>query len=109
MTMLPAMLFVAAFGAVATVEATAQEAAPTFQQVVDGAKREGELILLTTYPTQDKNKQKLIAAFNARFGLNLKISWVPTQPNVMISRLVSEGASGRFSGDVASAAADDIW
>src|SRR5262249_54923901 len=80
--------------------AQAQTPAPTFQQVLEGARQEGELTLVFVQPGEEANRNKLAEAFNNRFGISLKISWAKVHPYTVLQRLNVEGAAGKFSFDV---------
>jgi iron(III) transport system substrate-binding protein len=78
----------------------AQTPAPTFQQVLEGARQEGELTLVFVQPGEEANRTKLADAFNKRFGLSLKITFGKVHPYTVLQRLNIEAAAGKFSFDV---------
>jgi len=82
--------------------------APTFQQVVDGAKKEGELTVVFLVPGKAPNRQMIADAFNKRFGLNVKITWANVHPYTLLQQLNAEGTAGHFSFDVAESNAYDL-
>jgi ABC-type Fe3+ transport system substrate-binding protein len=84
----------------------AQTAAPTsaVQQLVDAARKEGELTLIWGENTMSGSEgaQRMAAAFNAHYGLNLNVQFTPGPPMPEVAtRLVQEyRAQRRASTDV---------
>ncbi|MGO4837123.1 ABC transporter substrate-binding protein, partial [Rhizobiaceae sp. 2RAB30] len=95
-------------GVAATGMAAAGDAA-TVEELVKGARSEGELVVLLIHPAKPENKEKIIDAFKKRYDLDIKIDWAPMHPTTLMSRLGAESPSGRFSGDVGAGSIDDLW
>jgi iron(III) transport system substrate-binding protein len=71
---------------------------PGFQQVLDGARTEGALELWVTL--QDATATALEAAFNSRFGLNIKIQAVNMPATTATNRVIAESNAGQKVGDL---------
>src|ERR1700675_793886 len=72
-------------------------AAETLKQLVDGAKKESELTFIAGAQTfgGQKTLNLLEAAFNKRFGLNMKIRFAAgPEMNSMAARTITELKSG---------------
>jgi iron(III) transport system substrate-binding protein len=80
----------------AATDASNQSAA--FKQVVEGARSEGQLELWITL--QDATVPVLEAAFNSRFGLNVKIQSVTMPATTATSRVITESNAGQKVGDL---------
>ena len=52
-------------------------AAPDFQKVLEGAKKEGKLVVWVSTPAREKTHRLLLEAFNKRFGLQTRWEWTP--------------------------------
>lgn len=78
--------------AVAAFAGAAQ--AQTFQQIVEGAKKEGALTVAVSSPGLPATHQALFDAFNKRFGLSLKAEWQPLPSPQTGTRVIAEGAAG---------------
>jgi iron(III) transport system substrate-binding protein len=84
--------------------AAAQPAAagPTFDQLLDGAKREGQLIWSGAVPqTNTALNNKLIQAFNQKFGTSIQVQVLTVPTRDLPSRLVTEARGNTSSVDVA--------
>ncbi len=82
----------AGLAAAALVAGTAQ--AQTFQQVLEGAKKEGALTVAISSPGLPATHQALFDAFNKRFGLSIKGEWQPLPSPQTGTRVIAEGAAG---------------
>ncbi|WP_274630793.1 ABC transporter substrate-binding protein [Arvimicrobium flavum] len=89
-----AMVVGAAVGA-----AVAQEA-PTFDQVLAGAKEEGKLIVWGSSPNKPETYQALFDAFNKRFGLDIQAEFLPINGAKARPRIIAESAAGKVSVDI---------
>jgi ABC-type Fe3+ transport system substrate-binding protein len=78
------------------VDATTYEGADRQQRLQEGAKQEGELTLYTSMPNSDSGP--LIAAFEKRFGLKVKI-WRASS-DVILQRVVRESKVNRIEADI---------
>jgi len=83
--------------------------AQTVEELVAGAREEGELVVLMLHPTDSANRNRLIEAFLEEYDLDINIEWAPTHPTALMARLNAESASGVFSGDVGQGSVDDLW
>ncbi|MFN8925639.1 MAG: hypothetical protein ACK5WM_08790, partial [Rhodospirillales bacterium] len=70
-------------------------AATDFAAVLDGARREGNLIVRVSSPGGPDTHKALFDAFKARFGLNVQAEWTPVSSVQTGTRVVAEAASGR--------------
>lgn len=91
-----------------TGQVSATDAA-SVEELVEGARTEGELVVLLLHPTKPENKEKVIEAFKERYDLDIRIDWAPMHPTTLMSRLAAESPSGQFSGDVGAGSIDDLW
>ncbi len=90
-----------ALGALAvTGAAQAQQAGASFQALVDGAKKEGKLVVWSPLPSRPEAQQAAIEAFNKRFGLSTKLEWVPMAAPTANTRAIAERAGGKVTGDI---------
>jgi iron(III) transport system substrate-binding protein len=64
--------------------------APTFQSVVDGARKEGALTVWVSSPGRPETHAALFEAFNKRFGLAIKGEWSPAGSVQTGARLAAE-------------------
>jgi iron(III) transport system substrate-binding protein len=64
--------------------------AATFQEIVDGARKEGQLFVLISSPGKPATHAAVAKAFNARFGLNIRIEWTGTNPVQTVTKLIAE-------------------
>lgn len=84
----------------AVARGQARGAATDFAAVLDGARREGNLIVRVSSPGGPDTHKALFDAFKARFGLNVQAEWTPVSSVQTGTRVVAEAASGRGSVDV---------
>ena len=68
--------------------------APTFQSVLDGAKKEGALSIAVSSPGLPETHKALFEAFNKRFGTNIKAEWQPLPSTQTGTKVIAEGAAG---------------
>ncbi|WP_139022649.1 ABC transporter substrate-binding protein [Mameliella alba] len=83
--------------------------AQSVEDLVEGAREEGRLVVMMLHPTNSANRDRLIEAFKAEYDLDIDIEWAPTHPTALMGRLNAESASGTFSGDVGQGSVDDLW
>jgi len=88
-------------GLLAVGSANAQ--APTFESVLEGAKREGALSVTVSSPGLPETHKALFEAFNKRFNLNLKAEWTPASSVSTGTRLVAEFGRGKGNIDIVGA------
>jgi ABC-type Fe3+ transport system substrate-binding protein len=93
---LSAGLLVAALGVVPA-------AAATFQEVLDGAKKEGHLFVLISSPGKPETHAAVAKAFNERFGLNVQVEWTATNPVQTGTKLIAEQGGDKGFVDVIGA------
>jgi iron(III) transport system substrate-binding protein len=77
----------------------------TFDEILAGAKREGKLVAWIAAPRGPEAHKALIDAFNAKFGLNTVLEWVPNPPVTSNTRAIAESAGGKVSVDIIGAGA----
>jgi iron(III) transport system substrate-binding protein len=78
-----------------------------FQQLLEAAKKEGELGLWSTTPEEDVMPQ-VVAAFNKRFGLNIKVSQVPMGTRDFTPRVLAGLQAGRVEVDMGQGSSDTV-
>jgi len=77
---------------------------PTFQSVLDGAKKEGALAVAVSTPGLPGTHKALFEAFNKRFGTSIKAEWQPLPAPQTGTKVIAEGAAGnKVSFDVIGA------
>ena len=76
------------------------EAAGSFDQLLEAAKREGQVNLWTGSPNVDTTMQKLQEAFNKRFGTSINVQHVGLTAGEAASRVIAENQAGRHDGDM---------
>lgn len=79
---------------IATVSLPA--AAATFEEILEGAKKEGKLFALISSPGKPETHQAVAKAFNERFGLNTQIEWTATNPVQTGTKLIAEQGGAGF-------------
>jgi iron(III) transport system substrate-binding protein len=79
-----------------SAEAAGYKGADRQQHLIDGAKKEGELMLYTSLPVEDMSV--LTAAFEKKYGIKVKV-WRSSSENVL-QRAMTEGRANRFDADV---------
>ncbi len=72
----------------------------TYDEIVAGAKKEGKLVAWIVAPRLPETHKALIDAFNARFGLDTKLEWVPNAPVQSNTRAIAEKGGGAVSVDI---------
>lgn len=77
--------------------------AATFDEIVEGAKEEGQLFVLVSSPGKPETHAAIADAFNERFGLNTQIEWTATNPVQTGTKLIAAQGSGRGFVDVIGA------
>lgn len=88
----------AAFGV--TRPAWSAAAETTFEKVLEGAKKEGKVIVWAPDPASEGARKAAFEAFNKRFGLNIQGEWLAINPAEGDARVIAESASGRVSVDM---------
>ena len=82
---------------VATSTAVAtHQGADRQQRLIEGAKKEGELLVYTSAPVDDM--AVVTAAFEKKYGVKVKV-WRAGSENVL-QRTITEGKAGRFDADI---------
>ncbi|WP_332685513.1 ABC transporter substrate-binding protein [Bosea sp. (in: a-proteobacteria)] len=87
--------------AVATLILTASVATaqtPTYEQILEGARKEGRLFVAVSSPGTPQAHAAIAKAFNERFGLNITVEWNAANPVQTGTKLIAE--RGRASGSV---------
>ena len=79
-----------------SAEAAGYKGADRQQRLVEGAKKEGELLLYTSAPVDDV--AVLTAAFEKKYGVKVKV-WRASSEKVL-QRTVPEGRANRFDVDI---------
>lgn len=74
--------------------------APTMDQIVAGAAKEGHVTVWVQAPTRPESHRALAAAFNARFKTDIKVDWVANPATTSNTRVIAEMAGGKVSVDV---------
>lgn len=80
--------------------ASAQTAAPTFEAVLEAAKKENGLVVRLSSPGRPQALAALTEAFNKRFGLSVKADWASANAPATNTRVITEAAGGRGSIDI---------
>jgi iron(III) transport system substrate-binding protein len=81
----------------------AQAQAPTFASVLEGARKEGSLVVWVSSPGLPATHKALFEAFNKRFNLNIKAEWSPASSVSTGTRLATEFGRGRGAIDIVGA------
>src|SRR5688500_14681175 len=76
---------------------------PTFQSVLEGARKEGSLTVWVSSPGRPETHAALFEAFNKRFGLSIKGEWSPAGSVQTGARLVAEQGRGQGAIDIVGA------
>jgi iron(III) transport system substrate-binding protein len=74
------------------------------QHLIDGARKEGELMLYTSLPVEDMSV--LTAAFEKKYGIKVKV-WRSSSENVL-QRAMTEGRANRFDADVVETSGPEL-
>jgi iron(III) transport system substrate-binding protein len=72
----------------------------TFDKVLEGAKKEGRIVVWAPDPASEAGRKAAFDAFNKRFGLNIQGEWLAINPAEGDARVIAESASGRISVDM---------
>lgn len=99
-TITVAVALAAGVFALAPQAAHAQASEPTFQSILDGARKEGSLVVWVSSPGLPATHQALFEAFNKRFGLSLKAEWSPASSVQTGSKLIAEQGRGQGTIDI---------
>src|SRR5258707_14630644 len=73
---------------------------PTFAQVLEGARKEGALIVWASSPGEQKTYRALFDAFNKRFGLDIKAEFLGINATRGRGRVIAEASANAVSVDV---------
>lgn len=65
-------------------------AADTFEDIVEGAREEGRVIVVVSSPGKPESHARLAEAFNERFGLDLVVEWIPNSSVQTNTKLIAE-------------------
>ena len=98
-----ALLALAASLPFAAAHAQTPAAAPTFASVLEGAKREGALVVSVSSPGLPETPKAGFEAFNRRFNLNLKAEWSPASSVSTGTRIAAEFSRGKGAIDIVGA------
>ena len=93
---------------VAAVPALGQVFGKTYEEVLDRAKKEGELRLWWEVPGERGVGEQFEAAFKKRFGFVPRVSLTPVTNPDSILRFLTEVKVGRVDADLLYAGARDI-
>lgn len=81
--------------AIALVTLSIPASAATYEEILEGAKKEGHLFVLISSPGKPETHAAIAKAFNERFGLNTQIEWTATNPVQTGTKLIAEqGGTG---------------
>ena len=97
---LAAALLLAGTAALVPLSTASAQSTPTFAQVLEGARKEGALIVWASSPGEQKTYRALFDAFNKRFGLNIKAEFLGINATRGRGRVISEAAADAVSVDV---------
>ncbi len=78
----------------------AAEAPKNLQNLIEAAKKEGQVVYATSGETPE-TIQKLGQAFNKKFGLDIQLEGVPLQASGAVTRILQEKAANRLTLDLA--------
>lgn len=81
--------------------------APSFADVLAGAKREGAIEVWIATPAANPVQRALFDAFQKRFGLKTNWKWLALHPVRSTARLAAEAAVGRATADILGASSGD--
>ena len=98
-----ALIALAASLPLVTAHAQSPAAAPTFASVLEGAKREGALVVSVSSPGLPETHKALFEAFNKRFNLSLKAEWSPASSVSTGTRIAAEFSRGKGAIDIVGA------
>ena len=97
-----------AVSALALAALSVPAAAETFEEILEGAKNEGQLFVLVSSPGKPETHTAVAKAFNERFGLNTRIEWTATSPVQTGSKLIAEQGGAGFADVVGSGGNQEI-
>ena len=92
----------------ATAPALAQTFGKTYEEILDRAKKEGELRLWWEVPGERGVGEQFAAAFKKRFGFTPRVSLTPVTSPDSLTRFLTEVRVGRIDADLLYAGASDI-
>jgi ABC-type Fe3+ transport system substrate-binding protein len=95
-----AVALVAGVAALVPFSTVNAQSSPSFAQVLDGARKEGALIVWASSPGEQKTYRALFEAFNKRFGLNTKAEFLGINATRGRGRVIAEVAANAVSVDV---------
>jgi iron(III) transport system substrate-binding protein len=78
-----------------------------FQQLLEAAKKERELVLWSNTPDEDE-LPPIVAAFNKRFGLNIKVNQVPMGTRDFTPRVLAGLQAGHVEVDIGQGSSDTV-
>jgi iron(III) transport system substrate-binding protein len=87
-----------------SAEAAGYKGADRQQHLIDGAKKEGELMLYTSLPVEDMTV--LTTAFEKKYGIKVKV-WRSSSENVL-QRAMTEGRANRFDADAVETSGPEL-
>src|ERR1043165_5454567 len=92
-TRLVTAVMLAGTAALVPLSTSNAQSTPTFAQVVEGARKEGALIVWASSPGEQKTYRALFDAFNKRFGLNTKAEFLAINATRGRGRVIAEAAA----------------
>src|SRR6187397_1524863 len=95
-----ATALVAGIAALVPFSTVHAQSSPTFAQVLEGARKEGALIVWASSPGEQQTYRALFEAFNKRFGLNTKAQFLGINATRGRSRVMAEAGANAVSVDV---------
>lgn len=78
------------------VSVSAPASAATYEEVLEGARKEGKLFVLVSSPGKPETHAAISKAFNERFGLQTQIEWTATNPVQTNSKIIAEQGGAGF-------------
>ena len=85
--------------AIGIAASPASSRADEFDTIKAGAAKEGTIVVWHNTPNQETTNA-LVAVFNKKFSLNVKVQRVPVSGSDMTSRMITEKRGGRYTVDV---------
>lgn len=89
-----------AAAAIVAAASTGGALAASFDEVLEGARNEGRVVVVVSSPGKPETHAMLAEAFNKRFDLDLVVEWIPTNPVQTNTRLIAEKDRTEGSVDV---------
>ncbi|MEJ8570020.1 ABC transporter substrate-binding protein [Microbaculum marinum] len=80
----------------ALVALSVPASAATFEEILEGARNEGQLFVLVSSPGKPETHKAVADAFNERFGLDTQIEWTATNPVQTGTKLIAEQGGAGF-------------